>query len=497
MNILQALLDKAILGFAFAFDSWRTWRVILAGAFALPLKSTKDKLTWQRLAQRAPLTTPCRELWVIAGRRGGKSNVAAAIAIYLATLKHWKLSTGEVGTVMVLATDRDQAKIAFRYALGLLEQSTILSAEIESTTADTIRLRNGIEIVIATSDKASVRGRTLIAVICDEIAFWGNDATEVLRAIRPGMASQPEAMLICISTAYSQRGPLFDAFKRSYTVNDPRVLVVRATTRDLNEHITQEFIDDELARDPQAAAAEYLAQFRSDLEALFDAALVDGATRSAPRELPHMAVDKSGTPVLYHAGVDVSGGRNDAAAAAVAHREAERVIVDACRRWPAPHDPVQVAREVAAFLAGYGLTSAHADQYGAELARSIYSEAGVQLIAAEVNRSEAYLHALPLFTSARIELPDEPTLRAELLTLERRTGRSGKDAVDHRAGGQDDLANSVALAAWAANRQQLSAGPAFYVVRSTINDGLESFDDRGGKLPLELGFDRLINNWRS
>ena len=59
---------------------------------------------------RAPLTAPCRELWVIAGRRGGKSNVAAAIAIYLATLKRWKLSTGEVGTVMVLATDRDQAK---------------------------------------------------------------------------------------------------------------------------------------------------------------------------------------------------------------------------------------------------------------------------------------------------------------------------------------------------------------------------------------------------
>jgi hypothetical protein len=260
-------------------------------------------------------------------------------------------------------------------------------------------------------------------------------------------------MLVMITTTYSKRGPAFDLFRRSYGKDDPRVLVVRATTRDLNESIPQEFIDDELARDPQAAAAEYLAEFRSDLEALFDAALIDSATRATPRELPRIVHLLNGTTVQYSAAVDVSGGRQDAAAAAVTYIDGDRVVVAACRRWPSPHDPVQVAKEVAEFLQRYGLTTAHADQYGAELARSIYQEAGVALIPAEVNRSEAYLHALPLFTSGRIEIPDDPVLRTELLGLERRTGRSGKDAVDHHpgAGSHDDLANAVALAAHVAN----------------------------------------------
>ena len=99
------------------------------------------------------------------------------------------------------------------------------------------------------------------------------------------------------------------------------------------------------------------------------------------------------------------------------------------------------------------------------------------------------------FKTGRIEIPDEPVLRQELLGLERRTGRSGKDAVDHPPGSHDDLANSVALAAWAANRHPVSAESQVYVVRSTVNEGLESFEDTGGALPLAQGFDRLLNNW--
>jgi len=352
---------------------------------------------------------------------------------------------------LIVAADRDQARIAFRYVLGLLEASLILAQEIHTTTADTIRLRNGIEICIGTADKAAVRGRTLIAVVCDEIAFWGSDAAEVLVGIRPGMASQPQSMLVEITTVYSQRGPAAETSRRYFGKDDPRVLVVRATTRDLNENIPQEFIDSELARDPQANAAEYLTIERSDLEALFDAQLIDAATRATPRELPYLLRTPSGTLILYFAGLDISGGRQDACACTITICIDGKVRVVACRRWPAPHDPVQVAKEVAAFMAAYGLSTAISDQYGAELSRSIYAEAGVTLIPAEVNRSEAYLHMLPLFTSGRIEIPDDPVLRSELLSLERRTGRTGRDSVDSRPGLHEDLANSVALAAWAAN----------------------------------------------
>jgi hypothetical protein len=449
MNIVQALQDRRVLGFAFANDTWRTWRVILAGAYGLPLDPA-DTETFVRLTKRTPPQKPVRELWAIAGRRGGKSMIAAAVACYLATLKRWVTSPGEVPTVMAIAADRDQARVVFRYCVGLLEASPILAREVVATTADTIRLASGIEIVIGTSDKASVRGRTLIAVVCDELAFWGVEAEEVLRAVRPGMASQPEAMLIAISTAYSQRGPLFEAFKRYYGTDDPSILVVRASTLDLNPNITTAFIDGELARDSQSAAAEYLSEFRSDLLALLDAALLDSATRAQPRELPYRQTTNTGTPIQYHAAIDASGGRSDACAASIAHAEGDRVILDAVRYWQAPHDPAAVAVHVAAFLKEYRLVTALADQYAAEFSRSVYRSAGVQLLDAPVNRSESYLHLLPLFTQAKIEIPDDQTLRVELLGLERKVGKSGKDSVDHRPGSHDDVSNSVALAAFGA-----------------------------------------------
>jgi hypothetical protein len=495
MNIVKAMRDRKILGFAFHMASWRVWLAILAGAFGLPL-TAEDADTFRRLTGREPLLSAVRELWVIAGRRAGKTNIAAAIAIYLATLKVWKVSPGEVATVMVLAADRDQAKVAFRYALGLIEASPVLANELDgSPTSDTIRLKSGIEIVIATSDKASVRGRTLIAVIADEVSFWGGEASEVLRAVRPGMATQPNAMLIAISTAYSQRGPLYEAFKRYYGVADPHVLVVKASTRDLNSNITQEFIDAELARDPQAAAAEYLAEFRSDLAALLDAALIDACTRSEPREIPYRAQVSGGSPIVYRAGVDVSGGRSDSTAAAIVHREGDKIIVDAAKYWPAPHDPQKVAAEVSAFLGSYKLSSAAADQYGAELTKSIYADAGIALMPSELNRSEAYLAMQPLFTSGRIEIPSEPRLRSELLGLERRTGNSGRDSVDHRQGQHDDLSNAVAVAAWLVAKQRQSTESTFKAFTSNINsdlDGLGSDDpdprrrlyDGGVKQPL-------------
>ena len=46
---------------------------------------------------RAPPTKRVRELWAMVGRKGGKSRMAAAIAVYLALFVKYKLSRGERG----------------------------------------------------------------------------------------------------------------------------------------------------------------------------------------------------------------------------------------------------------------------------------------------------------------------------------------------------------------------------------------------------------------
>ena len=80
-----------------------------------------------------------------------------------------KLARGEVGTVLVLSAARSQARTVFRYALGFLEGAPMLAREVESVTQDEIRLRSGVEIATHVNSFRSVRGRTILAAIFDEV----------------------------------------------------------------------------------------------------------------------------------------------------------------------------------------------------------------------------------------------------------------------------------------------------------------------------------------
>jgi hypothetical protein len=437
VNFLRA----CALLFDLGGPSWVNWRALLGGALGCPLDAQGADV-FRLLTKREPLKAPARELWLAIGRRGGKNRVSAACIVYLALLKKWTLAPGETPTVLVLASDRVQAKVAFRYILGLLRSHPSLAREIVNVTADTIMLLNGVEIAIGTADNAAVRGRTIVACICDEFAFWAHEeAAEVLRALRPGMATQPDSMLIVISSVFAAYGPFYEARRAHFGVDDSRVLYAVATSQQMNPTLDDAFIAAELARDPAANSAEYLSIERSDRAGFADVALVDGNTRASVRELPRVQ------GVSYVGALDVSGGRDDATAAAIAFRDGDRAIIAACRRWSSPHDASVVASQVAEFLKGYGLTSAVADDYGAGLSTAVYRPAGLTLTKAENNASDTYLRLLPLLTSNRIEMPPDPILRHELLGLERHVRSSGKDFVTHRDGAHDDLANAVARAA--------------------------------------------------
>jgi hypothetical protein len=60
-----------------------------------------------------------------------------------------------------------------------------------------------------------------------------------------------------------------------------------------------------------------------------------------------------------------------------------------------------------------------------------------------LTRSDLYLEGQVWFTRGLIGIPHHATLLRELRLLERRTARSGKDSVNHGAGGHDDYANAL------------------------------------------------------
>ena len=95
----------------FKSASWDAWRVVLRAIYGLPITDS-DLAVYRRLTgrQRAPVR-PFREVWLIVGRRGGKSFISSLIAVYAVTCRTYVLSPGEVGTFMIVAADRKQARV--------------------------------------------------------------------------------------------------------------------------------------------------------------------------------------------------------------------------------------------------------------------------------------------------------------------------------------------------------------------------------------------------
>ncbi|MGB3746000.1 MAG: hypothetical protein WBD11_15975 [Xanthobacteraceae bacterium] len=74
---------------------------------------------------------------------------------------------------------------------------------------DSIELRNRVVIEVHTNSYRTVRGRSLLCVICDEVAFWRSEDSaspdvETAGAVQPGLGRIRGSMLILISTAHKR-----------------------------------------------------------------------------------------------------------------------------------------------------------------------------------------------------------------------------------------------------------------------------------------------------
>ena len=139
------------------------------------------------------------------------------------------------------------------------------------------------------------------------------------------MSTIPNAMLLCASSPYAQRGALFAAFKQHYGKDGDRVLVWKAPTRTMNPTVPQAVIDDAIERDPVSAAAEFGAEFRIDVETYISRDVVEAAIVGGRHELP------LAEGVHYFGFVDPSGGSSDSMTLAVAHMQGTRAILDLIR----------------------------------------------------------------------------------------------------------------------------------------------------------------------
>jgi hypothetical protein len=272
MNILEALDDKNLLGAG--IRSPKTW------ALGAPI--------WQARWEEFFLAT---------------------VAIYLALFKDWRsfLSPGERAIILLVAADREQAKILHRYCLGLLKPP-LLKSMLRNFTANEINLKGDITIEVVTRSYRTVRGRSVCVALLDEVAFWRDDEsanpdTEVLNAVRASMATfGDEAVVVAASSPYARSGVLWENYRRFYGTDDEHNLVWQAPTRVMNPNVSEDFIKREFERDPASAEAEYNAQFRTDIAAFVSTEVLDACTAQGVFEIAPLPA------INYVAFVDPSGG---------------------------------------------------------------------------------------------------------------------------------------------------------------------------------------------
>jgi hypothetical protein len=464
----RALTDPRLFAAALGDESsWRTWRAALKAAFGLELSEDELRIFAAVAGTRKPPTQRVRELWAIVGRRGGKSRVAAAIAAYLALFVKHRLARGERGMVLVLASSQAQAQTVFEYVKGFLEASAVLCREVANVTHHEIRLCNGIVIAVHSNSFRTVRGRTLVACVFDEVAFWRDETSalpdvEMYRAVLPALATT-NGMLIGISTPYRKLGLLFQKYRDHFGVDDPEVLVVQGRSQLFNPTLSDSAIAAQRAADPVGSEAEWDALFRSDISSWLDDEQLDRAIElGRPLELPPQP------DTVYRAFTDASGGvGQDAYTLSIAHKAGDNCVTDLVRGTVGKFDPHQVTRDYAALCKGYRITEVTGDAYAREWVAGTWRETGINYRKSPLAKSDIYLECVPLFTRGLVRLPEHARLLRELRLLERQTHRSGKDVINHPRNGRDDHANAVCGALHlvgriAARREPPIVQPGFY-----------------------------------
>ena len=127
-NVIEAMGHPRWWGEWFQRGDWRPSKAALAAMFALPLDDEALAMFQKHTGRAQPSTSPVREMWAVCGRRAGKTRIMATVASWMACFVDWRpyLAPGERATIMIIASDRAQARTAMRYLRSLITQHPLL-----------------------------------------------------------------------------------------------------------------------------------------------------------------------------------------------------------------------------------------------------------------------------------------------------------------------------------------------------------------------------------
>lgn len=156
-----------------------------------------------------------REVFVVIGRKNGKTLLAAAISEYMT------LMDGEYGArIYFCAPKLDQARLCYDAFFQMLQQEKEIASMAKRRRTDIyIEQSNSSAMPIAFSAKKS-DGLNPHLTVCDEVAAWAGDAgLKQYEVLKSALGARRQPLLLSISTAgYFNEGIYDELMKRATAI---------------------------------------------------------------------------------------------------------------------------------------------------------------------------------------------------------------------------------------------------------------------------------------
>ncbi|MBI4524808.1 MAG: hypothetical protein HY695_13475, partial [Deltaproteobacteria bacterium] len=359
----------------------------------------------------------------------------------------------------ILANDEDQAGDDLELAKKIIKANAILAdaVEVRQKVIERRDAKGFLEILPA-GDITGSHGKTYLFAGFDEIHGYRNwDLLESLQ-LDP---HRPDALqwITSYASIYHKPGvPLFDLCAAGRKAEDPRMLFSWYGGDFTTDPDYENGLPEDRANPSRHSWKDknYIAQQRRRLPAhkfnrlhLNLPGLPEGSAFSAETVMDcierGVKVRQPEAEISYSAFVDMSGGSNDDACLAIAHKEETegegRAILDRIvnQGQRPPFDPRKAVERFAAILKEYGVFSVTGDRYAGETFRADFEGHGISYNVSDLTKSQLYEALEPCLNSNQVVLLDNPKLEAQLLGL---VWRGGK--IDHPPGEHEDYANAAA-----------------------------------------------------
>ena len=257
-------------------------------------------------------------------------------------------------------------------------------------------------------------------------------------------------------TIYNSAGiPLFDMKQIGFAVTDPRMLFSwysgdKCTDPDFANLPPEQRANPSMGSWAEGAA--YLDQQRRrlpshkfrrlhlNLPGAPNGAFLDQARVQNAIEIGRKTLHPQ-DGIAYFAFVDMSGGSADDACLAIAHAEADIIVLDLVvkQNGPAPFNPRTAVEKFCDILHEWGISSVTGDAYaGTSLSATISSNAASGTSEAISTKLRFTSSFEPRLNAGEVRLLDVPELIEQLLILVVRGAK-----IDHEPGGHDDFSNAA------------------------------------------------------